>query len=209
MQPGRSASPPAGWSGQSTVPLFLPEDVDLRLQDFVRTYRGSDVSGLRLRAVVALFLGAGVTAAEGRAATVHDLQFSCDAPYLRVAEGRGKPARTVPLEPFAVSALAAWKARREMLPIAGSLLFALRASGKPVTDMSLGNLVRDAFAEIGHEAPDMSPRILRNTYCRRALLAGVPRERVSQLLGLASNHTCDRILATIRKGSQQSIQPPN
>ncbi|KWR74559.1 integrase [Cupriavidus sp. IDO] len=187
----------AGWPVQGTVPLFLPEAVDLRLQDFVNAYQGDDVSILRMRAVVALFLGTGITAAEGRAATTADLHTSCESPYLNVEEGRGKPARKIPLEAFAVSALAAWKARREALPIAGGLLFALRSTGAPITDMSLGNIVRDAFRQIGYEAADMSPRILRNTYGRRALLAGMPRDQVSRLLGLASNHTCDRIMTTI------------
>ncbi|WER49414.1 site-specific integrase [Cupriavidus sp. WKF15] len=187
----------AGWSGQGSTPLFLPEEIDLRLQEFVRMDLDGDVASLRMRAVVGLFLGSGITAAEGRAAELGDLHLADDAPYLVVAAGRGKPARRVPLEGFSIDALNAWRARRRLLAIEGNLLFALRASGKPVTAMSLGNIVREAFGKIGYEAPDMSPRILRNTYCRRALLAGVPRERVSQLLGLSSNHTCDRILATI------------
>ncbi|MCY0854602.1 tyrosine-type recombinase/integrase [Cupriavidus sp. D39] len=185
------------WSSDGAVPLFLPEEVDARLQDFVQPLEGDDVSRLRMRAILALFLGAGVTAAEGRSATIHDLQTSCTSSFLSVPEGRAKVARSVQLEPFAVPALDAWKVRRATLPIAGDLLFALRPSGTPITDMSLGNIVRDAFEAIDYRAADMSPRILRNTYCRRALLAGVPRDRVSERLGLTSNHTCDRMLATI------------
>ncbi|CAG2156555.1 tyrosine-type recombinase/integrase [Cupriavidus numazuensis] len=188
----------AGWSGQGNPPLYLPEDVDLRLQDFVMADGGGDAATLRVRAVVGLFLGTGITAAEGRAAALHDLHPAGDAPHLVAGTGRGRPARTIPLEAFAVDALGAWKARRQTLPIGGDLLFATRASGKPITDMSLGNIVREAFDRIGYEAADMSPRILRNTYCRRALLAGMPRDRVSELLGLSSHHTCDRIMATIR-----------
>ncbi len=190
----------AGWSGQGNPPLYLPEEIDLRLQDFVMADGSGDAGTLRVRAVVGLFLGTGITAAEGRAAALHDLYATGDAPHLFVGIGRGRPARTIPLEAFAVDALMAWKARRQTLPIGSDLLFAVRASGKPITDMSLGNIVREAFDRIDYEAADMSPRILRNTYCRRALLAGVPRERVSQLLGLSSNHTCDRIMATIGSG---------
>ncbi|MGN5476322.1 tyrosine-type recombinase/integrase [Cupriavidus basilensis] len=190
----------ARWSGQGNPPLYLPEEIDLRLQDFVMADGSGDAATLRVRAVVGLFLGTGITAAEGRAAALHDLHATGHAPHLFVGIGRGRPARTIPLEAFAVDALRAWKARRQTLPIGGDLLFAVRASGKPITDMSLGNIVREAFDRIDYEAADMSPRILRNTYCRRALLAGVPRERVSQLLGLSSNHTCDRIMATIGSG---------
>ena len=94
-------------------------------------------------------------------------------------------------------ALEAWQARRRQLPILGDLLFALRASGEPITDMSFGIFVRDALNGIGQASDDMGPRILRNTYCRRLLIAGVPRERVSELLGLTSTHTCEKIQATI------------
>lgn len=186
------------WSYDRAAPLFLPEDVDARLQNLAQPREGDDVSRLRMRAIVALFLGAGVTAAEGRAAAIHDLHTSCTSSFLHVREGRAKVTRSVHLEPFAVPALEAWKIRRAGLPIAGDLLFALRPSGTPITDMSLGNIVRDAFEAIDYKAADMSPRILRNTYCRRALLAGVPRDRVTEWLGLTSNHTCDRVLATIQ-----------
>ncbi|WP_416046932.1 hypothetical protein [Cupriavidus basilensis] len=63
--------------------------------------------------------------------------------------------------------------------------------------MSFGKIVRAALLAIDFEDEDMSPRVLRNTYCRRQLLAGHGREEVSNLLGLASTRTCDRIRATI------------
>ncbi len=51
----------------------------------------------------------------------------------------------------------------------------------------------------------MSPRTLRNTFCRRQLLAGRTRDEVSQMLGLTSNRTCDRIAATIPQN--QALRP--
>lgn len=187
------------WSNDGSPPLFLPKAVDEQLQDFVQPLPGDDISQLRMRAILALFLGTGVTAAEGRAAALHDLQDLSAHPCLHVPELGTKAARSVPLEPFAVPAMDAWKTVRASLPIAGNLLFALRSCGAPITDMSLGNIVRDAFEAIAYEADDMSPRILRNTYCRRALLSGVPRDSVSTLLGLTSNRTCDRMMATIHR----------
>ncbi len=187
----------ASWPSQGPVPLFLPEEIDQRLQDFVANGPTESVSALRTRAIVAVFLGTGITAREGRIATLEQLHASGDFPHLHVEPSDGKPGRRIPLETFATPVLQAWKARREQLPIRGDLLFALRASGTPITDMSLGNIVREAFKAIGYEADDMSPRILRNTYCRRLLIAGTSRETVSALLGLASTHTCDRMLATI------------
>ncbi|MGT2492079.1 hypothetical protein ACU4GD_20040 [Cupriavidus basilensis] len=52
--------------------------------------------------------------------------------------------------------LAAWSSRRAGLPMAGDLLFSLTSAGTPVTDMSLGKIVRAALEGIavrsrGHE----------------------------------------------------------
>lgn len=93
--------------------------------------------------------------------------------------------------------LRAWLTRRKTLPIEGDLLFTLRADGRPITDMSFGRIVSAALEAVGWSDADMSPRTLRNTFCRRQLLAGRSRDEVSQMLGLASRRTCDRIAATI------------
>jgi hypothetical protein len=96
-----------------------------------------------------------------------------------------------------VAALSAWLHARRSWPADGDLLFSLKRTGTPITDMSLGKIVREAFATIGHEAEDMGPRILRNTYCRRLLIRGVAPDTVTERLGLASNRTVERIAATI------------
>ncbi|MGT2434129.1 tyrosine-type recombinase/integrase (plasmid) [Cupriavidus basilensis] len=185
------------WPEGEPVPIYLPDAVDARLQGWVQPHDGDDLAMLRSRAIVALFLGTGVTAAEGRAARHEDLQSGAAPPYLRVPAHGARDVRTVHLAPFAVPVLAAWSSRRAGLPMAGDLLFSLTPAGKPVTDMSLGKIVRAALETIAFEAEDMSPRILRNTYCRRQLLAGRSRDEVSKRLGLASTRTCDRIAATI------------
>jgi hypothetical protein len=53
----------------------------------------------------------------------------------------------------------------------------------------------------------MSPRILRNTYARRQLLAGRSNVDVSQLLGLTSQRTVVRLRATVEQcGFIQSVE---
>ena len=185
------------WPTDEPPPLFLAEDVDARLQDYVQPCAADDLTQLRRRAIVALFLGTGVTASEGRNATLHDLHPDAQPPYLRVPGKGPKMPRTVHLEAFAAAPLEAWlKARPQMSPN-GDRLFTLTSAGTPVTDMSFGNIVRAAFDAIAYHAPDMSPRILRNTYCRRALLQGMAGDEVSRRLGLASNRTVDRMRSTI------------
>ncbi len=187
----------AAWPARGAVPPFLTEEVDRRLQRFALPGVADRTSVLRRRAVVAMFLGTGITAREGRSVALQDLYPSGSFPHLHVRGTLAQQGRRIPLEPFAIPVLEAWQAQRRQLPIHGDLLFALRESGEPITDMSLGIFVRDALNEIGHASENMGARILRNTYCRRLLIAGVSRERVSELLGLTSMHTCDKLLATI------------
>lgn len=185
------------WPTEDPDALFLPQDVDQRLQEFVQPHIADSPEALQRRAIVALFLGAGVTASEGRAARFEDLQPKAAPPYLHVPARPPKISRTIHLEPFAIAPLSAWHAVRRDWPVAGDLLFILKRTGTPITDMSLGKIVREASASIGHDPKDMSPRILRNTYCRRLLIRGVAPNAVTQRLGLASNRTVERIVATI------------
>ncbi|MGN5480234.1 hypothetical protein ACTMU2_35875 (plasmid) [Cupriavidus basilensis] len=106
-----------------------------------------------------------------------------------------------------MAALSAWLYARRSWPADGDLLFSLKRTGTPITDMSLGKIVREAFATIGHEADDMGPRILRNTYCRRLLIRGVAPDTVTERLGLASNRTVERIAATIDVPVSQDCPP--
>ncbi len=128
---------------------------------------------------------------------VGDLQPEPAPPYLRVPAHGARDTPTVHLAPFAVPILAAWQECRAMLPIAGDLIFSLQTNGQEMTVKTLGVIVRAAPEAIDFCAADMSPRILRNTFCRRQLLAGHPRDDVSAMLGLASHRTCNRIAATI------------
>ncbi|GAB7541182.1 site-specific integrase [Cupriavidus sp. 8B] len=158
---------------------------------------GDDLPTLCSRAIVAFFLGTGVTVAEDRAAQVAGLHPAAVPPYLRVPAHGAGVTRTVHLDSFAVPILSAWLEHRSSLPHSGDLVFSLKPSGIPIAEMSLGSIVRAALAMIDFEADDMSPRILRNTSCRRQLLARRSSEDVSKLMGLIGSRTCDRIAAKI------------
>ncbi|WP_020201315.1 site-specific integrase [Cupriavidus sp. WS] len=187
----------ARWPNEDPTPIYLPPEADGRLQAWVQPSLNDDLAQLRARAIVALFLGTGITAAEGRGAIQANLQTAASPPHLRVPRRGARDARTVSLPQFAVPILETWSARRATHPIAGNLLFSLTSLGRPITDMGLGRIVRSALVAIEFEADDMSPRILRNTFCRRQLLAGLDRIEVSELLGLVSTRTADRIAATV------------
>jgi integrase len=104
--------------------------------------------------------------------------------------------RKVPLPSFAIPALELWYGIRAAHG-AEKLLFPAPRGEKPMNDMLLGTVVRDALEAIDFRAPDMSPRVLRNTFARRRLLDGRTNEDVCSLLGLTSQRTVVRLRATI------------
>lgn len=186
------------WPDLDPTPHYLDAAEDEQLRRFLAS-PADDVADLRNRAIVATLLGTGITAAELRRARLQELWLSASPPYLLVPAHGARDARTVRIEAFAVPVLRTWRSRREALSVGGDLLFTLTAEGGPVTDMSLGRIVATALRKIGYAGVEPSPRTLRNTFCRRQLLAGCPRDEVGRTLGLSSNRTCDRIAATIPK----------
>lgn len=184
------------WPDYDPTPQYLDVAEDERLQRLLGTST-DDPARLRDRAIVATLLATGITAAELRRARLQDLHLASAPPYLLVPAHGARDSRTVHISAFALPQLRTWRARRETLPVGGDLLFTLTAEGAPVTDMSLGRIVGAALREIGYAGDEPSPRTLRNTFCRRQLLAGCPREEVARTLGLSSSRTCDRIAATI------------
>lgn len=186
------------WPDHDPTPQYLGAAEDERLQRLLAS-PADDLAGLRNRAIVATLLATGITAAELRRVRLQDLHLAAAPPYLMVPAHGARDARTVHIEAFGVPLLRTWRARRETLPVGGDLLFTLTAEGGPVTDMSLGRIVAAALKEIEYPGDEPSPRTLRNTFCRRQLLAGCPRDELGRTLGLSSNRTCDRIAATIAK----------
>ncbi len=184
------------WPDDEPEPQYLDESLDQRLQAHLQA-PADDLAGLRGRAIVALFLATGITAAEARSARVVDLHPDAEPPYFLVPAHGPRDARTVHLAEFAVPLLSDWLARRQTLPIEGDLLFSLLPDGRPINDMSFGRIVAATLSAIDATNVEMSPRTLRNTFCRRQLLARRTYSDVSQMLGLTSNRTCARIAATI------------
>jgi integrase len=187
----------AAWPEDESEPLFLDPDADAALQGYVQPVAGEDARLCRNRAVVALLLGAGLTAAELRGARWRDIVIEGIRPQVSVPKRGTRLERTVALPAFSTPALAAWQ-RLHPSPD-GALLFpAPRTEDKPINDVLLGAIVRDALDAIGFAAPDMSPRVLRNTFARRQLLSGRTNEQTSAMLGLTSHRTAIRIRDTIR-----------
>lgn len=195
------------WPEDEPVPLFLDVDSDARLQEWVEPAAGDDARALRNRAIVALFLATGISATELRQAQCDHLSVDGIRPHLEVPKRGPRESRRIPLPPFAIDSLSRWRQTRE--PDAGdALLFPAPGRGGMVNDVLLGAVVREALEAIGFRAPDMSPRVLRNTFARRQLLDGRSNFDVSRLLGLTSQRTVVRLRATIeqRESILQSVE---
>ena len=202
----------AEWPDTEPTPLYLPPDADARLEAWVNERRDVDLLDMRNRAVVALFLGCGVTVAELQRANVVSLRAQLPHPYSRVelaagAESESGPPvgaksreRTIKIDTFAVDVLKAWGDSRTKDKVPGAPLF---PGGRVprLPPRTLDRIVKEALMATDFVGPGMSPRVLRNTYARRQLLGGRTNAEVTASLGLASERTVTRIRATIGRGS--------
>ncbi|QMI49891.1 tyrosine-type recombinase/integrase [Burkholderia sp. MBR-1] len=196
------------WPDTEPTPTFLPPHVDVGLQAWVAERCEDDLLEARNRAVVALFLGCGVTVAELQGATVSSLHAQMLNPYFRVEPVAGVVSsvqglagakcreRTIRIDGFAVEALTAWEACRTREDAATAPLFPGRRTAR-IPPRTLDRIVSEALATIGFVGADMSPRVLRNTYARRHLLDGRSNADVTAWLGLNSERTVTRLRATI------------
>ncbi|SPD37120.1 Integrase/recombinase (fragment) (plasmid) [Cupriavidus taiwanensis] len=84
------------WPAEEPTPQFLTEADDRRLQAYLKL-PPDDLASLRSEAIVAAFLGTGITAAEARAARCADLWTEANPPYLLVrAHGVARCAHDAP-----------------------------------------------------------------------------------------------------------------
>ncbi|MDF6619173.1 site-specific integrase, partial [Escherichia coli] len=111
-----------------------------------------------------------MTLSEGIATELDDLQLDATLPYLHIKAKAARGARTVPITPFAIPALRTWLTRRAAEGTQGQALLTLHTDGSRINEASVGRIVKSALTTIDFVASDMSPRVLRNTVCRRLLL---------------------------------------
>ncbi|SDR63004.1 Site-specific recombinase XerD [Paraburkholderia tuberum] len=204
--PAASLLPREHWPDDEPMPVFLWPDEDARLQDVCRAATFESFKELRNRAIVALLLGTGITAAELSALTVDDLDARGARVSVFVRKRGPRIARRVPVDAFALEIVSEYAKARAALSPADGLLFMATAGGKPMKPATLGQCVRSALRAAGAAAADESPRLLRNTYGRRHLLEGKTNEQVSSLMGLSSHRTATRLRETIFNAGEMDEQ---
>ncbi len=194
------------WPDDEPMPVFLWPDEDARLQDVCSNPAYESFKELRNRAIVALLLGTGITAAELSALSVGDLDAGGSRVSVFVKKRGPRIARRVPVDAFAVEILREYAKTRAALSAPDGLLFMATAGGKPMKPATLGQCVQGALHAAGAAAADESPRLLRNTYGRRHLLEGKTNEQVSNLMGLSSHRTATRLRETISSAAGMGDQ---
>lgn len=185
------------WPEDEPIPVYLTLDNDKRLEAACCLVPDPTFKQLRNTAVVALFLATGVTAAECRRLQLDDLTVDGIRPDVFVEKSGPRIARKIPLDAFSLDVLRAYHKARANLPCPTNWLFVATSAGKPMKDDTLGQCVRALLKPLNISAPDMSPRLLRNTYGRRHINAGCTNEEVSNLLGLSSHRTAVRLRQTL------------
>ncbi|MBR8278387.1 MULTISPECIES: tyrosine-type recombinase/integrase [Burkholderia cepacia complex] len=188
------------WPEDEPTPVYLLEADDRRLQETIIAVDGLDDRASRNRAIVGLLLSTGITAQEIRQAAAVDLDLAPARPHILIPKRGAREARRVNVDGFAVPALVRW--RNCAAAAVSPLLFPSPRAGGLMTDEMLGRIVRDELLAIDVRLPDMSPRMLRNTFARRLLLAGRSNDDVMQMMGLSSQRTVIRIRATLPSSPQ-------
>ncbi|WP_254906179.1 tyrosine-type recombinase/integrase [Paraburkholderia youngii] len=183
------------WPEDEPQPVFLDPAADQRLQAWTEPSALDDPRMQRNRAIVALFMGTGISTGELRQAQQRHLIIDDVRPNVYIPKRGPRHERRVTIPAFAVAALQRWTDSHRSG--GDALLFPAPGGDNTINDVLLGAIVNAAVEQIGIAARDMSPRILRNTFARRQLLAGRSNEDTSQILGLISHRTVTRLRATI------------
>ncbi|WP_250487054.1 tyrosine-type recombinase/integrase [Caballeronia sp. GaOx3] len=185
------------WPQDEPTPIYLSPEDDARLQAVCVATKGAAFKDLRNTAIVALFLASGVTAAELRQLRVDDLDTNGERPTVFVDKHGPRIARRVPIDAFAIDVLRSYHEARSRIQSLTQWLFIATAGGKPMQPDTMLKCVGVALRRADLSAADESPRLLRNTFGRRHILAGKTNEQVSNLMGLSSHRTATRLRQTL------------
>lgn len=147
--------------------------------------RPSAVWSRRDEALLILFLNTGLRLSEVAALNLTDVEINARSGRVLVRQGKGRKSRTVPLNHHARTALQAWLAVRTRTSASKALWLSQKG----------GRLSRRAIARVVTKLADragvaaVSPHVLRHSFAKNLVDAGVGLEKVATLLGHASLDT--------------------
>jgi integrase len=148
----------------------------------------------RDRALVAVFLGAGLKTGDALALTLDCVKPGAE--WLTIEADNPLFTRVTRLAPFAVDVLGAWLEARQRAGLPGQLVFPGSPSGRPMHKATVLRAV-DAIVETSgvgeRRAERASPQTLRNTYAADLFERGVSAEQVGQWLGFMQPISAGRL----------------
>jgi integrase/recombinase XerD len=134
---------------------------------------------LKHRVFLMTLYSGGLRFAEGANLRIHDIDSK--RMQIRVACGKGKKERLVPLSPRLLKELRIYWIKYKPT----GLLFPGKIPGKPYADTTIRKAMKDAAARAGIQRR-VYPHVLRHSYPTGLLEAGVDLLTISKLLGHAS-----------------------
>lgn len=153
--------------------------------------------GLRDRAILAVFLGAGLRRDEVSNLTVAHLQQRDGHWALVDIFGKHHRIRTVPIGVWVYAAIHAWLERARITECA--MFRAINrgdrmTSDAPMTDQAVRNIVKGYLSVLGFQG--VAPHDLRRTFAKLAQTGGAPIQQIQMSLGHASVKTTEIYLGT-------------
>jgi len=181
---------------QRALRRSVENDIQLARWRYPQRY----VTRQRDAAIVLLMLHTGLRVGELTHLRMDDLTLNPRNGWLRVHMGKGNKFRVVPLNPPAREALQAWLAVRPAQ--ADGYLFTTveHPSDNPLSSRSVQRIVKRLGRVAG--LPHLTPHMLRHTFAKNLVDAGVSLEKIATLLG-HSNLNTTRIYIT---PSQEDLQ---
>lgn len=178
------------------APVFLTHAASERYIDWVRAQEVSSWVDVRDKALRMVFLSCGTTVDEVRRVRLDDARvFEESVTQLHIRSHlAGARARVVPLASWAWSPLTAWYRLRCALVAPTDALFLTRCTDfrldepgdDAVSATEIYTIIQEAMQAIGHMGRRQGPQTLRHTFTARQLLAGTPKDRIAEWLGLQS-----------------------
>jgi len=192
-----------------TEVVFMNEGDDKQLQQYLlESYNLSSWERRRQQAMLLFMVGSGVNVAQATSAMLDDFVFNDVVPAFDVvkerdADGERVPVYRVPISKFCVPVVRAWiEERRAFLDSAAcghsrgcSLAFPREEQGEALSSAIVYIHTQECLEHIGFTGKEMGPRVLRNTFIRRQLLAGLPDEAIMAMCGLKTDKTLQKIRA--------------
>ena len=136
-------------------------------------------ANLRHRTFLMTLYSAGLRFAEAASLRIHDIDSA--RMQIRVASGKGRKERLVPLSPRLLKELRIYWQKYKP----SDLLFPGKVPGKSYSDTTIRKAMKEAAAKAGIRRR-VYPHVLRHSYATGLLEAGVDLLTISKLLGHAS-----------------------